>query len=95
MKGKLMNNLKEKVNRIQELRRSNAATAIKNKKKYNRKQKYKNKFESQLRKISKRYPQGVDKLCEINHIKIYGVLVDNVSLIWYYSLITKERSTNE
>jgi hypothetical protein len=46
MKGKLMNNLKEKVNRIQELRRSNAATAIKNKKKYNRKQKYKNKFES-------------------------------------------------
>ena len=35
----------EKVKRIQELRRSNAATAIKNKKKYTRKQKYKNKFE--------------------------------------------------
>ena len=35
----------EKVKRIQELRRSNAATAIKNKKKYTRKQKYKNIFE--------------------------------------------------
>jgi len=35
----------EKVKRIQELRRSNAATAIKNKNKYTRKQKYKNKFE--------------------------------------------------
>lgn len=44
MKGKLMNNLKEKVIRIQELRRSNAATAIPNKKIYNRKQKHKNKF---------------------------------------------------
>jgi len=39
MKGKLMNTLKEKVNRIQELRRSNAATPQKNKKKYNRKTK--------------------------------------------------------
>ena len=46
MKGKLMNTLKEKVNRIQELRRSNAATAIPSKKKYNRKTKYKNKFET-------------------------------------------------
>jgi hypothetical protein len=44
MKGKLMNTLKEKVNRIQELRRSNAATAIPSKKKYSRKEKYKNKF---------------------------------------------------
>mgnify|MGYP003350199272 FL=1 len=44
MKGKLMNNLKEKVNRIQELRRSNAATAIPSKKKYNRKIKHKNKY---------------------------------------------------
>ena len=39
--GKIM----EKVKRIQELRRSNAATAMKNKKKYNRKRKHKNKFE--------------------------------------------------
>ena len=45
MKGKLMNTLKEKVNRIQELRRSNAATAIPSKKKYSRKRKHKNKFE--------------------------------------------------
>ena len=45
MKGKLMSNLKEKVNRIQELRRSNAATAIPSKKKYNRKRKHKNRFE--------------------------------------------------
>ena len=44
MKGKLMNTLKEKVNRIQELRRSNAATAIPSKKKYSRKEKYKNKL---------------------------------------------------
>jgi hypothetical protein len=36
--------INEKVKRIQELRRSNAATAIQNKKKYNRKQKYKNKL---------------------------------------------------
>ena len=34
-------NLKEKVKRIQELRRSNAATPIKNKKKYSRKVKHK------------------------------------------------------
>ena len=33
----------EKVKRIQELRRSNAATAIPRKKKYTRKQKHKNK----------------------------------------------------
>jgi hypothetical protein len=42
MKNKIM----EKVKRIQELRRSNAATAIKNKKKYNRKEKYRNKFDN-------------------------------------------------
>jgi len=35
----------DKVKRIQELRRSNAATAIPSKKKYTRKQKHKNKFE--------------------------------------------------
>jgi len=35
----------DKVKRIQELRRSNAATPIKNKKIYSRKNKYKNKFE--------------------------------------------------
>jgi hypothetical protein len=34
-----------KVNRVQELRRSNAATPIRNKKKYTRKSKYKNQFE--------------------------------------------------
>ena len=48
MKGKLIvriATIMDKVKRIQELRRSNAATAIPNKKKYNRKQKYKNKFE--------------------------------------------------
>ena len=48
MKGKLIvriATIMDKVKRIQELRRSNAATAITNKKKYNRKQKYKNKFE--------------------------------------------------
>ena len=38
-----------KVNRIQELRRSNAATAIPSKKKYSRKTKYKNKFDNQLK----------------------------------------------
>ena len=40
----------EKVKRIQELRRSNAATAIPSKKKYSRKTKYKNKFDNQLKK---------------------------------------------
>ena len=38
-----------KVNRVQELRRSNAATAIPSKKKYTRKNKYKNKFDNQLK----------------------------------------------
>jgi hypothetical protein len=36
----------EKVRRIQELRRSNAATPLQNKKKYNRKQKHKNKLDN-------------------------------------------------
>ncbi len=40
----LGNKMKEKVKRIQELRRSNAATPIKNKKVYTRKEKYKNKL---------------------------------------------------
>jgi len=42
---KIGNKTMEKVKRIQELRRSNAATAIPSKKKYSRKNKYKNKFE--------------------------------------------------
>lgn len=40
----MRNKIMEKVKRIQELRRSNAATAIPSKKKYSRKTKYKNKF---------------------------------------------------
>lgn len=44
MKG-LKQMVTEKVKRIQELRRSNAASAIPSKKKYSRKQKYKNKFD--------------------------------------------------
>jgi hypothetical protein len=36
--------IKEKVTRIQELRRSNAATYVQSKKVYSRKQKYKNKY---------------------------------------------------
>jgi len=43
--GLFKNKIMEKVKRIQELRRSNAATAIPSKKKYNRKIKYKNKFD--------------------------------------------------
>ena len=39
------NSLRDKVKRIQELRRSNAAQPVRNKKKYNRKLKYKNKFD--------------------------------------------------
>jgi len=37
------NSLRDKVKRIQELRRSNAAQPVRNKKKYNRKIKHKNK----------------------------------------------------
>lgn len=44
MKGKLMSNLKQKVIRVQELRRSNAATPVPSKKTYTRKRKHKNKF---------------------------------------------------
>ena len=38
----MIKQIKNKIIRIQELRRSNAATAIPNKKKYNRKVKHKN-----------------------------------------------------
>ena len=38
------NSLRDKVKRIQELRRSNAAQPVRNKKKYNRKIKHKNKY---------------------------------------------------
>jgi hypothetical protein len=38
----MINEIKNKIIRIQELRRSNAATAIPNKKKYTRKVKHKN-----------------------------------------------------
>ena len=38
----MINEIKNKIIRIQELRRSNAATPIPNKKKYTRKVKYKN-----------------------------------------------------
>lgn len=42
---KIVSLMKSKVSRVQELRRSNAATAIPSKKKYNRKQKHKNRIE--------------------------------------------------
>ena len=38
----MLNEIKNKIIRIQELRRSNAATPIPNKKKYTRKEKHKN-----------------------------------------------------
>jgi len=40
------NSLRDKVKRIQELRRSNAAQPVRNKKKYTRKIKHKNKFDT-------------------------------------------------
>ncbi len=40
-----LNSLRDKVKRIQELRRSNAAQPVRNKKKYTRKIKHKNKFD--------------------------------------------------
>ena len=40
-----LNSLRDKVKRIQELRRSNAAQPVRNKKKYTRKTKYKNQNE--------------------------------------------------
>ena len=51
----------DKVKRIQELRRSNAATAIPSKKKYTRKIKYKKKFD-QLRSKNRRHvgPRQID-----------------------------------
>jgi hypothetical protein len=39
-----LNSLRDKVKRIQELRRSNAAQPVRNKKKYTRKTKHKNKM---------------------------------------------------
>jgi hypothetical protein len=41
---KIVSTLKNKVTRVQELRRSNAATPVRNKKKYSRKNKYKNNY---------------------------------------------------
>jgi hypothetical protein len=41
-------NLKDKVKRIQELRRSNAAQPVRNKKKYTRKIKFKNKWSNDV-----------------------------------------------
>jgi hypothetical protein len=41
---KMRNKIMDKVRRIQELRRSNAATPVKSKKEYTRKIKHKNKF---------------------------------------------------
>jgi len=38
--------VRDKVKRIQELRRSNAAQPVRNKKKYTRKKKHKNKYEN-------------------------------------------------
>lgn len=43
VQAKQLSRLREKVIRIQELRRSNAATPVPSKKKYTRKQKHKNK----------------------------------------------------
>ena len=42
----MRNKIMDKVKRIQELRRSNAATPLRNKQKYNRKEKYKNKLDN-------------------------------------------------
>jgi hypothetical protein len=42
---KMLSTMSEKVRRVQELRRSNAATAIPSKKKYSRKIKHKNKLD--------------------------------------------------
>ena len=53
-------NLKEKVKRIQELRRSNAATPVRNKKKYTRKRTHKNSEYCIFMRpaIVRGYPQG-------------------------------------
>ena len=71
-----------KVKRIQELRRSNAATAIPSKKKYTRKEKYKKRFDNQLKNFER------TRACRhvvmfITHFtgKDYGVSLDSVSLI--------------
>jgi len=42
----MRNKIMDKVKRIQELRRSNAATPLRNKKKYTRKEKYKNRLDN-------------------------------------------------
>ena len=69
----------EKVKRIQELRRSNAATPIKSKKVYTRKTKYKNKLDNQLKKCAR---GRVCRLrCEINHSTTRRSEVENVRLI--------------
>jgi len=41
-----LTSIQDKVKRIQELRRSNAATPVRNKKKYSRKLKHKNKLDN-------------------------------------------------
>ncbi len=71
----------DKVKRIQELRRSNAATAIPSKKKYKRKQKHKNKFDQlKIRPGAIRTDVRMILITLFTGI-LYGVSLDSVSLI--------------
>lgn len=62
-------NLKEKVKRIQELRRSNASQPIRNKKKYTRKIKYKKAELVNQNKRSRRPQIGAGAACDLRHMQ--------------------------
>ena len=69
-----LTSLQDKVKRIQELRRSNAAQPVRNKKKYTRKIKHKNKIESWFVDIAptRVAASGVSYGCDQNHPGILG-----------------------
>ena len=91
-----LTSLQDKVKRIQELRRSNAAQPVRNKKKYTRKIKHKNKLDNwrswpAIRCGVGRVVTGVIK----NTLEILGVLQKMSVACGIIPLSTNERSTHE
>ena len=60
----------DKVKRIQELRRSNAATPLRNKKKYTRKEKYKNRLDNQIKIGMACQGDTPSYECDFNHLEL-------------------------
>ncbi len=100
------NSLLDKLKRIQELRRSNAAQPVRNKKKYRRKIKHKRRFDlteqANARKAVGaqallRQVQNTLEICEIphkNNLRHADTQIEIVSSLVYNSDITKRKENN-